>query len=192
MTNKLHTKEHINMGKILSFLKRFLTKNMPESRHCQTWFDTLVGYVSNGWELGEIHGMTHWKNVHRNAILLMQPGVNMNVVVAFAYLHDCCRLSNGNDCEHGKRASLKVDEIRNSILKDFSDEEITLLKSACLLHTDVLRTGNLTIDTCFDSDRLDLGRVGIKPMPSKMATSKGENFATDYLNFIKQRNNVGI
>ena len=40
--------------------------------------------------------------------------------------------------------------------------------------TTTLRTGNSTIDTCFDADRLDLERVGIIPYPNKMATSKGD------------------
>lgn len=39
------------------------------------------------------------------------------------------------------------------------------------------RTGNPTIDACFDADRLDLGRVGITPNPHKMATEKGKEMA---------------
>lgn len=85
-----------------------------------------------------------------------------------------------------------INNIRCTILKNFSDEEIELLKTACLLHTNVLRTGNLTIDTCFDADRLDLGRVGIKPNPHKMATLKGADFANDFINFRIRRNDVDV
>ena len=56
-------------------------------------------------------------------------------------------------------------------------EDISLLKEACRLHTVADRTGNPTIDACFDADRLDLGRVGIIPDPERMATKKGKEIA---------------
>ena len=52
-------------------------------------------------------------------------------------------------------------------------KQIELLKDACALHTTCHRTGNPTIDTCFDSDRLDLPRVSILPDPERMATKEG-------------------
>lgn len=58
----------------------------------------------------------------------------------------------------------------------FSDEEIEMLCDACKLHTTTLRTGSVTIDTCFDADRLDIGRVGLCPDPLKMATDGGRYF----------------
>ena len=36
------------------------------------------------------------------------------------------------------------------------------------------KTGNPTIDACFDADRLDLGRVGVTPNPDRLATEKGK------------------
>ncbi len=52
----------------------------------------------------------------------------------------------------------------------------------CRLHTIEHKTGNPTIDACFDSDRLDLWRVGIIPDPDRLATEKGKEIArnTDY------------
>lgn len=35
------------------------------------------------------------------------------------------------------------------------------------------RTGNPTIDACFDADRIDLMRVGIIPNPKRMTTMRG-------------------
>ena len=48
------------------------------------------------------------------------------------------------------------------------------------------QTGNPTIDACFDSDRLDLWRVGIIPDPDRLATEKGKEIArnTDYESLI--------
>ena len=68
---------------------------------------------------------------------------------------------------------------RNTILKDFTDEEVSLLERACRYHTTELRTGDPTIDVCFDADRLDLGRVGIVPNPKLMATEQGAYYAAN-------------
>lgn len=67
-------------------------------------------------------------------------------------------------------------------LKTLTDEEFLLLQEACRLHTVELKTGNPTIDACFDADRLDLWRVGIAPDPNRLATKKGKEIArnTDY------------
>ena len=62
-------------------------------------------------------------------------------------------------------------------MKDFTDEDVSLLERACRYHTTELRTGNPTIDVCFDADRLDLGRVGIVPNPKRMATEQGAYYA---------------
>ena len=64
-------------------------------------------------------------------------------------------------------------------MKDFTDEEVSLLESACRYHTTAHRTGNPTIDVCFDADRLDLGRVGILPDPKRMATKQGAYYASN-------------
>lgn len=135
------------------------------------------------WELGETHGLPHWQRVERNGIILATSEVNITVVRLFAYLHDKCRIDNGYDVEHGKRAANMINGIRHTLLKELTNNEFELLSKACELHTTTLRTGNLTIDTCFDADRLDLERVGIIPYPNKMATVKGEYYAKNLSEF---------
>ena len=73
-----------------------------------------------------------------------------------------------------------VEKLKND--KTLSDEQIRLLKEACRLHTTTQKTGNPTVDACFDADRLDLWRADIIPDPEKMATEKGRKIAqeTDY------------
>ena len=116
-------------------------------------------YVHTQWKLGALHGIKHWDRVYENGQKLLTPDTNPLVIGLFAYLHDSCRY-----------------------LKDVSNEEIELLQEACRLHTTELKTGNPTIDACFDSDRLDLWRVGIIPDPARLATEKGKEIArnTDY------------
>ena len=75
--------------------------------------------------------------------------------------------------------------IRDTLLKALTDEQIEKLKQACEQHTIAHRTGDITIDTCFDADRMDLPRVGITPLPDKMATKKGAQLVgiPDYADF---------
>jgi uncharacterized protein len=46
-----------------------------------------------------------------------------------------------------------------------------LLCHACKLHSDGFITADLTVQACWDADRLDLGRVGVKPDPRYLCTS---------------------
>ncbi|MBR5377598.1 MAG: hypothetical protein IK135_00575 [Bacteroidales bacterium] len=129
------------------------------------------------WTLGPLHSVAHWERVERNGLLLATPECDVTVIRLFAYLHDSCRENDGYDLEHGPRAALMMESLRDNLLKDLSDEQFSLLQQACRQHTSTRSTGNPTIDACFDADRLDLGRVGIQPDPEKMATARGKEMA---------------
>lgn len=141
--------------------------------------EQIKEFAKQGWELDECHGMPHWERVERNGLLLATEEVNTTVVRLFAYLHDKWRIDNWEDLEHGKRASENILKLRSTLLSGLKDEEFEQLRKACELHTVCHRTGDITIDTCFDADRLDLPRVGILPRPSKMATERGAYYAAD-------------
>ena len=53
---------------------------------------------------------------------------------------------------------------------EVSDHEFNLLYLACERHTHERTHSDITIQTCWDSDRLDLGRVEITPHPGKLCT----------------------
>lgn len=150
-------------------------------------------FALNDWELGETHGLSHWQRVERNGILLstengtIRKDVNLKVVRFFAYLHDKCRLNDWADLDHGIRSADMLPGIRETILKDFTDEEVSLLDKACRYHTTEQCTGIPTVDVCFDADRLDLGRVGVKPNPKFMATEQGAYYAAN-IHFIDELN----
>jgi len=126
-----------------------------------------------------LHGIHHWERVANLGSCLNVPGADNDVVLCFAYLHDVERQDDGYDEEHGPRAAALINEIRNSSLGFLDDNQIVLLREACALHTVCHRTGNPTIDACFDSDRLDLERVGVVPEPDKMATAEGAERARE-------------
>ena len=42
-------------------------------------------------------------------------------------------------------------------------------------HSDGLSAGDITVLTCWDADRLDLGRVGIRPRAKELCTAAARN-----------------
>jgi len=110
------------------------------------------------------HGINHWKRVHANGLKLCEYfNAAPEVIRYFAYLHDSCRLNEGIDPEHGSRAAMYIDELRDDI--DLDDSQIKFLKRACSGHTHAnpgAKAGlDLTLACCWNADRLDVDRVGI-------------------------------
>jgi uncharacterized protein len=113
--------------------------------------------------LDGIHGEPHWARVHENGRrLAQQTGADPQIVELFAYLHDSEREDDGWDQLHGPRAAEYVKSLHGSYLF-LSDEELECLLYACAHHSDGLTEANITVQTCWDADRLDLGRIQIMP-----------------------------
>jgi uncharacterized protein len=60
-------------------------------------------------------------------------------------------------------------------LFELPDESFALLYVACADHADGLTEGDVTVQTCWDADRLDLGRVGTTPDPSLLCTDAAKD-----------------
>ena len=117
-----------------------------------------------------IHGIQHWERVRENGLRLAAvTGANLTVVELFAYLHDSRRLDDWEDAGHAARAAAYLQTLRDRHFQ-VSDEELELLVQACRRHSDGLMEGDVTVLTCWDADRLDLGRVGIRPDPRCLCT----------------------
>jgi uncharacterized protein len=147
----------------------------------ESQFQAIKQFALTNSKTSEIHGVEHWENVEKNGILLAEmTGANLQVVRAFAYLHDFCRLDDGEDIDHGLRASQLIKDYSGTLLRDvLTEEEIGRLCFAVANHSRMLHSGNITIDTCWDADRLDLPRVGITPLPECMATEAGAYYAAN-------------
>jgi uncharacterized protein len=123
-----------------------------------------------------IHGISHWARVYENGQRLAQNnGAYARVTALFAVFHDACRVSDGADFFHGRRGAQLAKQMRGSFY-ELDDAEFELLYRACAQHTEgrVKDSGAglaaLTVQTCWDSDRLDLPRVGIRINPHRLAT----------------------
>ncbi len=60
--------------------------------------------------------------------------------------------------------------MRSEWLPFLSDEQFDLLTFACDRHTDGTTEGHVTVQTCWDADRLDLWRVSIEPNDRYLCT----------------------
>jgi uncharacterized protein len=101
--------------------------------------------------------------------LAERTGADVEVVRLFAVLHDCRRVSEATDPDHGPRAAEYARSLRGQLF-DLPDHAFRLLHRACAGHTHERTHPDVTIQTCWDADRLDLGRVGITPHPSRLCT----------------------
>lgn len=120
--------------------------------------------------LDGIHGIAHWERVRQNGLMIAKHnGADKNIVELFAFLHDCCRIDDGGDPDHGKRAAEYIKTLRGKYIH-IDHHKFNLLCEACEYHTKGRTRADTTVMTCWDADRLDLWRVGIKPTPKFLCT----------------------
>jgi uncharacterized protein len=117
-----------------------------------------------------IHGISHWARVWENGMRLAEEtGANKEVVGYFALFHDARRFNEGRDRDHGRRGADLAAQWRGDLF-DLDDLLFELLYTACVHHTDGLIEADVSIQVCWDADRLDLGRVGIQPAAHRLCT----------------------
>lgn len=140
-------------------------------------------------DVHSIHGVEHWEQVKENGrVLALQPGVDPLVVELFSYLHDCKRIDDHGDYEHGERAAEYVNDLwRNLGDLDFlTQRQFNNLWYACREHNKGVVSTDPTIGACFDADRIELIRCGITPRHELMSTPMGKRIAQK-LEFLKGR-----
>jgi uncharacterized protein len=127
----------------------------------------LMGLIRSEFKIDwhGIHGANHWARVlHHGKNIGALRKADLIVVELFGFLHDSCRLNDGRDPQHGARAA----EFAHGIHGDYFQLNAKQLDKLCYAmthHSSGEVSTDATIQTCWDSDRLDLGRVGIFPSP---------------------------
>ncbi len=122
-----------------------------------------------------IHGITHWGRVMDNGLRLAElNGADKEITALFAIFHDCRRQNESRDDGHGKRGGDFAYTLRGSLLT-LDNKRFDLLYYACASHTSGKTEGDITVRTCWDSDRLDLNRVKIKTDPNRLCTKEAKN-----------------
>jgi len=122
-----------------------------------------------------MHGVGHWVRVRENGLRLVElTGARPDVVELFALFHDARRINEGIDPDHGARGG-ELARAYHGELFDLDDEGLELLALACRDHSQGLTQGDLTVRACWDADRLDLFRVGIRPRPDRLCTEEARD-----------------
>lgn len=132
----------------------------------------LLGAIRRQYRLSwtGMHGVGHWARVLETGLRLASvTGADPEVVTLFALFHDACRRNDNHDPRHGVRGA----ELAATILAPHfagRPRQLELLLEACTHHTEGRTDAEVTVATCWDADRLDLLRVGIRPEPHRLCT----------------------
>jgi uncharacterized protein len=123
-----------------------------------------------------LHGEEHWRRVAAAGLALLPetPAADPAVVFLFALFHDSMRFNDGHDPLHGPRGAALARELRGGAF-DLEDAEMGLLGFACEEHTNGGVGRDATVGVCWDADRLNLWRVGIRPDPRLLSTGAARN-----------------
>ncbi|HEY6000837.1 MAG TPA: hypothetical protein VI078_16240 [bacterium] len=117
------------------------------------------------------HGLAHWERVRENGLwLAARTGARADVVELFAYFHDACRANEHTDPGHGARGGALARSVAGSAF-GIDAAGLELLVAACRDHTVGQAHADPTIATCWDADRLDLGRIGTMPRAERLCTT---------------------
>lgn len=169
----------MSFQKILSLRKKTAPLSKTGSSDCKELMipEALIQRILKDYALplDGIHGISHWGRVLETSLRLAQhTGAKVEVGQLFAVFHDAKRVNEGVDFDHGRRGADFAASLRGSLF-NLSAKDFDLLYAACAYHTDGLTDGNITVQTCWDADRLDLGRAGITPLLQYLGTEAAKD-----------------
>lgn len=132
-----------------------------------------------------MHGLDHWFRVWKNAQMLtgMESRADMEIVALFSLFHDSMRKNDNQDPGHGNRGYKLWERVHQmeGLGEFLSNRQNELLFEACSEHDNGHRSMDPTIAVCWDSDRLDLYRMGTWPDARYMSTQAGIDLAMNRL-----------
>jgi uncharacterized protein len=127
-----------------------------------------------------VHGPNHWARVRHHALTIGQvTGADLLVVEMFAFLHDSKRLNEDKDPEHGSRAASFATQLNGRYFQ-LDSLQLDVLCHAMTHHSNGSVDSDATVQTCWDADRLDLGRVGIKPAAKYLSPVASKHIESAY------------
>ena len=126
------------------------------------------------------HGPSHWARVRKHGFTVgSEVDADLLVVELFAFLHDSQRENEYSDPGHGARADAYAQSL-NGTYFSLVPEQLDKLCIAMTGHSDGQIHQDPTIQTCWDADRLDLGRVGTKPRAKYLSAEGAKHIESAY------------
>ena len=169
-----------NRKMIIAALREEAEIQKEEDRQELDIFNAVIAEVKKQFRLdiNSLHGISHWDRVRKiGSHLAKKTDADLRVITLFAALHDSCRGNEGADPEHGSRAVEYVLGLYNEgLLPVDNAKQLSQLMYACEHHNKKgAQSNDITIQTCWDADRLDLYRVGQVPDPAFLYTETGKS-----------------
>ena len=112
----------------------------------------------------------HWGRVRHHAVAVARArGADLLVAELFAFLHDSQREDEWGDPHHGHRGADYARSLQG-VFFELKPAQLDRLAQAIRHHSGGEVSTDVTIQSCWDADRLDLGRVGIRPRADRLCT----------------------
>ena len=127
-----------------------------------------------------VHGPNHWARVRHHGLEIGAAwGADLLVVELFAFLHDSQRIDEYEDRLHGDRAAEYARSLNHRFF-ELKPQGLDDLTHAIRFHSEGKIHLTPTVQTCWDADRLDLGRVGIKPSARYLSVHGAKKIESAY------------
>lgn len=124
-------------------------------------YNSVIKYcVSHAFNIKGIHGIQHWLSVRDYGLYIAKSnGADVNIIELFAWFHDIGRVADRDDFGHGNKSVELMDNVHGKLF-NLQPIEYDKLRFAVKHHTETIHDEDISIGTCWDSDRLDLNRLG--------------------------------
>ena len=153
---------------------------------------TIFDLVSKQFSLSKLsdHGPDHWHRVEEVGLeLAKETNADTEIISMFALLHDSRRIYDVIDPEHGKRSAEFVQHLSNSDHIKLDKDRLETLIFACRHHNDrSAHSDNLTVNICWDSDKVDLIRIGVDPKDIVLTTEVGIKYLQNIIHANENKN----
>ncbi|MFC4236475.1 hypothetical protein ACFOY8_14820 [Thalassospira xianhensis] len=126
-----------------------------------------------GYPGSSLHGEQHWRCVASAANFIAEytPNCDLATLSLFSLLHDSMREDDGYDEFHGQRAAEYLDTLVDDGVIGGGEADISRLRLAIYWHNQAsVDPKDSTIGACWDADRLNLWRLGIRPNARYLST----------------------
>lgn len=155
--------------------QRSIRMKLEPEHHCALIVHKALAQVRPHFRLhfsNGVHGLPHWRRVwFHGRCLAASVDVDPAILACFEFLHDSQHHNDHHDPQHGQRAADFALSLRNaSVINELDASAFEHLCEAMRHHSDGHTKADPALRACWDADRLDLLRVGIRPAPHRLCT----------------------